>query len=98
MDNTIPATTPVLKKTSNRADWRGRLKRDKWMYMLLLPGLIYFLIFKYLPMWGVLISFQNYQPFLGFWSSEWVGFEHFRIFFSNPDFARLLRNTFILAV
>ncbi len=103
MDNTmesksgIPASLPRHSPVK-RADWLGRLKRDKWMYMLLLPGLLYFLIFKYLPMWGVLISFQNYQPFLGFWNSEWIGFEHFRNFFSNPDFARLLRNTFILAV
>ncbi|WP_407673181.1 ABC transporter permease [Paenibacillus alkalitolerans] len=76
----------------------GKLKKDKWMYALLMPGLIYFIVFKYLPMWGVLISFQNYQPFVGFWNSEWVGFEHFRNFFTNPDFFRLLRNTFILAV
>ncbi|WP_281272418.1 ABC transporter permease [Paenibacillus sambharensis] len=85
---------PVKKKRG----LAGRLKKDRWLYVLLLPGLLYFLVFKYLPMWGVLISFQNYQPFIGFWNSEWVGFEHFRNFFSNPDFGRLLRNTFILAV
>jgi putative aldouronate transport system permease protein len=81
-----------------RRRWMSRLKKDKWLYLLLLPGLLYFLVFKYLPMWGVLIAFQNYQPFLGFWNSEWVGLEHFRNFFANPDFFRLLRNTMILAL
>ncbi|WP_438351903.1 ABC transporter permease [Paenibacillus sp. FA6] len=78
--------------------WLLRLKRDRWLYLLLLPGLLYFLVFKYLPMWGVLIAFQNFQPYVGFWSSEWIGFEHFKIFFANPDFLRLLKNTLILAV
>ncbi|WP_243739960.1 ABC transporter permease [Aureibacillus halotolerans] len=75
-----------------------RFSRDRWLYVLLLPGVLYFLIFKYWPMWGVLISFQNYQPFLGFWQSEWVGFEHFQAFFQNPDFFRLFRNTLMLAL
>ncbi|WP_416151628.1 ABC transporter permease [Salipaludibacillus sp. HK11] len=73
------------------------IKRDKWLYFLLLPGLIWFIIFKYVPMWGTLIAFQNYSPFLGFWGSEWVGFTHFERLFQNPDFFRVLRNTLILA-
>jgi putative aldouronate transport system permease protein len=73
-------------------------RRNKWLYILLLPGLLYFLIFKYLPMWGLLISFQNYQPFLGMARSEWVGLDNFTTFFTSPDFVRLMRNTFLLAV
>ncbi|WP_077619408.1 ABC transporter permease [Bacillus sinesaloumensis] len=75
-----------------------RLRRDKWLYFLLIPGVLYFLIFKYAPMWGVVIAFQDYSPFKGVLGSEWVGVEHFKNFFQNPDFGRLLRNTFILAV
>ncbi|MFC5614706.1 ABC transporter permease [Metabacillus niabensis] len=75
-----------------------RLKRDRWLYLLLVPGLLYFLIFKYAPMWGVVIAFQDYSPFKGVFGSEWVGFENFKDFFQNPDFFRLLKNTFILAV
>jgi len=78
------------------AAWITRMKKDKFLYLLLLPGLLYFLVFKYAPMWGVLISFQNYQPFLGFWKSDWIGFTHFQNFFAHPDFFRLLRNTLIL--
>ncbi|WP_438446030.1 ABC transporter permease [Gorillibacterium sp. sgz5001074] len=76
----------------------SRLVKDKWMYLLMTPGLLYFLIFKYVPMWGVLLAFKNYQPFVGFWKSDWVGFEHFRIFFDNPEFGMLLRNTLILSL
>lgn len=65
---------------------------------MLIPGLLYFLIFKYVPMWGVLLAFKDYQPFVGFWNSPWVGFEHFRVFFQNPDFYMLLRNTLILSL
>src|SRR5690606_3470055 len=90
-----PPSEPKFEKRKSRY---GRLKKDLWLYILLLPGLVYFLIFKYLPMWGVVIAFQNYSPFLGVFDSPWVGFEHFRNFFSNPDFVRLLRNTLILAV
>lgn len=103
MDTTMHSKTSTSERTPvskppKKSNWLSRLKRDKWMYALLLPGLLYFILFKYVPMWGVLIAFKNFQPFLGFWESEWVGFEHFRNFFSNPDFFRLLRNTLILAV
>ncbi|MBD2843816.1 sugar ABC transporter permease [Paenibacillus sp. IB182496] len=102
MDTTAQKAKPLAvqarQRGGRRRSWRARLAKDRWLYVLLLPGLLYFLVFKYWPMWGVLIAFKNYQPFLGFWQSEWIGLDHFRTFFSNPDFARLLRNTFILAV
>ncbi|MNJ41161.1 putative multiple-sugar transport system permease YteP [compost metagenome] len=86
---------PLMSKRATK--WK-RFKRDKWLYILLLPGLLYFLIFKYVPMWGVLLAFKNYQPFIGFWQSEWVGVEHFKVFFQNPDFFMLLRNTLVLSL
>ncbi|WP_405142055.1 sugar ABC transporter permease [Paenibacillus sp. FSL H7-0942] len=88
------ATRP-LKQESN---WKRQIKRNKWLYVLVLPGFLYFVIFKYLPMWGIIIAFQDYQPFLGIWESNWVGLENFTNFFSNPDFFRLLRNTLVLAL
>ncbi|MCU6792728.1 MULTISPECIES: sugar ABC transporter permease [Paenibacillus] len=74
------------------------LKRDRWLYLMLLPGVLYFLVFKYIPMWGLVIAFQNYMPFLGIMKSEWVGFAHFQYLFASPDFWMLMRNTVILAV
>lgn len=78
--------------------FRREFRKNKWLYALLAPGFLYFVVFKYVPMWGALIAFQNYQPFLGFWRSPWVGFEHFEMFFRNPDFVRLLRNTLLLSL
>lgn len=74
------------------------MKRHKWMYLLMLPGIIYFIIFKYVPMGGLIISFQNYSPYLGIAGSEWVGVEHFKNFFMNPDFRMLLINTFSISI
>lgn len=90
--------TKAEAKQRARRRWLSQLKRNKWLYVLLAPGLLYFLVFKYAPMWGVVIAFQDYQPFLGIRNSEWVGFDNFTTFFQNPDFFRLLRNTLILAV
>lgn len=91
------STTLFSKKQTTTITKLQRLKRDKWLYLLLVPGILYFLIFKYAPMWGIVIAFQDYSPFKGVFGSEWVGFENFIDFFQNPDFFRLLRNTFILA-
>lgn len=76
---------------------RKRMFGNRWLYVMLLPGMIYFLIYKYIPMLGLLITFQNYQPFLGITGSKWVGFDHFIRFFSEPTFWMLFRNTLILA-
>ncbi|MDF2650264.1 MAG: sugar transporter permease [Paenibacillus sp.] len=95
MDKMSVHTKPIGQVESK---WTRQVKRDKWLYVLLLPGVLYFLVFKYVPMWGLLIAFQNYQPFLGFWHSEWVGMEQFTIFFQNPDFMKLLRNTLLLSL
>ncbi|WP_407083137.1 ABC transporter permease [Paenibacillus aurantius] len=76
--------------------WRTigkRFLRDKFLYLLALPGILYFLLFKYVPMYGVLIAFQDYSPYLGMMKSPWVGIDHFVRFFSNPDFFLLFRNT-----
>ncbi len=81
----------------NRKPLTTRLWKDRWLYLFLLPGLVYFIVYKYLPMWGVLISFQNYQPHLGIWNSQWVGFKHFERFFSEPEFWMLFRNTLYIA-
>lgn len=88
------ATRPMRRESN----WKRQIKRNKWLYVLVLPGFLYFVIFKYLPMWGIVIAFQDYQPFLGIRESSWVGLENFTNFFSNPDFYRLLRNTLVLAL
>ncbi|WP_409347041.1 ABC transporter permease [Paenibacillus sp. MBLB4367] len=88
----------MLNERMERKRWVRPFIRDRWLYFMLIPGIAYFLLFKYVPMWGVLIGFKNYQPFLGFTGSEWVGFKHFERFFTNPVFGMLLKNTFVLAI
>ncbi|MDR0267318.1 sugar ABC transporter permease [Paenibacillus sp.] len=74
------------------------LKRDRYLYLLALPGILFFIIFKYIPITNLIIGFQDYSPYLGITGSKWVGFEHFTRFFSNPDFWILLRNTLGISV
>ncbi|MGN9840463.1 ABC transporter permease [Nonomuraea sp. H19] len=74
------------------------LARYKWLYLMILPGVVYFALFKYLPMYGITIAFQDFVPFLGYSGSPWVGFQHFQDLFSGPDFGRLMFNTMYLAV
>ena len=62
------------------------------------PALLLTIIFKYLPMGGILIAFEKYSPFKGFFGSEWVGLEYFRQFLSSPDFLSFLVNTLKLSI
>lgn len=64
----------------------------------LLPGAIYFIMFRYAPMWGNLIAFQDFNPYKGFWESKWVGFKHFRLFFNSANFSRLTVNTLAISI
>jgi len=78
--------------------WRV-LKRDRALYLLMLPGIAYYLIFKYLPMYGVVIGFQNYSVSKGIFGSKWVGWKHFHDFFyQTPDALIIIRNTILLNV
>ncbi len=74
------------------------LKFNKILLLMSLPGLILLVLFRYLPMYGILISFQNFSLFLGMKGSEWVGFDNFTRFFKDPYFFRLIKNTFLLGL
>lgn len=90
-----------LAKTAPKSRWKHvmhGLSRDKFLYLLIAPGVLFFLIFKYVPMWGVVIAFQDYSPYLGVTGSQWVGFDHFIRFFSNQDFYLLFRNTMAISL
>lgn len=95
-----PAPAPVVV-TVPRQLRRRRLVRTivryRWLYLLLLPGVAYFVVFRYAPMFGAVIAFKDYVPFLGIDGSQWVGAQQFAQFFQDPDFFRLLGNTLILA-
>lgn len=66
---------------------------NKLLYLMALPVIVYFIIFHYIPIWGLVISFQEFVPIKGITGSEWVGFENFVSFFKSYYFLRLLKNT-----
>lgn len=96
VNNQAALNAPGRSRTNPLVSIMNTIRKDIFLYLLITPGLLYFLIFKYVPMWGVLISFKDYSPFLGFLDSEWVGLKHFERFFSNPEFWNLLRNTMMI--
>ena len=63
------------------------------LYLMLVPVIIYFIVFEYLPMYGISIAFKNFSPRLGIWQSEWAGLRHFERFFSSFRFEGLIWNT-----
>lgn len=98
LDNATTATEALtVSKKTRRRGVRVHFSQYKWLYLLLLPGVLYFALFRYWPMYGAIIAFKDYVPFLGIEGSPWVGFSHFEDFFNSPDFGRLLGNTLILA-
>ena len=74
------------------------IRKNKSLFIILLPVLAFFLIFNYLPMGGLIMAFENYTPKGGFLHSSFVGFKHFEDFFGSVYFGRLLRNTIAISV
>ncbi len=72
------------------------IKKYKFLFLLLLPGLLFYIIFCYIPMFGVVIAFQDYKITRGFFGSDWVGLKHFISFFSSELSFKLIRNTLVL--
>lgn len=91
----VPA--PALSK-KHTATYRiiSDLKRNKLIYLMLLPVVSYFVIFSYLPMYGNLMAFTDYNPAKGIWGSPWVGFKQFADFFNGFYFGRVVGNTLLL--
>lgn len=96
------AVTPagaVKRKKGNVHNTMVYLKQHWQLYLVfLLPALALTVVFKYIPMGGILIAFQKYNPFKGIWGSEWVGLKYFERFLSSPDFMLYLVNTLKLSI
>lgn len=72
-------------------------QQNRWKYLMVLPVIIYFILFAYKPMYGIIIAFKQYRPTLGIWGSPWVGLQQFELFFRDVYFWRLFRNTFCMS-
>ena len=77
-----------------RTDW----VRNRSLYILVLPVVIFYILFNYKPIYGAIIAFQDYTPRLGISGSDWVGLANFKRFFSDIYFGRLMRNTLLLSL
>jgi putative aldouronate transport system permease protein len=82
------APAPLLQRLINEWD----------LQLMIIPSIIFLIIFNYIPMWGVLTAFQEYNIAKGFFGSPWVGFEHFTTFFRSHDFGLVMRNTIAISV
>ena len=86
-----------LRKFTRRAiarDW----KRNRILYLMLLPMVVFFIVFAYLPMGGLLMAFENYKPKTGIFGSAWVGLQNFKDFFGSVFAWRVIRNTLIISL
>jgi putative aldouronate transport system permease protein len=88
-----PGRTAALKSTPLRT----RVVRERWMYLFILPGFMYFVVFRYVPFLGNVIAFQDYSPFLGF-DSPWIGLDNFARLFTDPDLVTAFNNTVLISV
>ena len=90
------AHKPVVQ--GSRQPLLKRMWRWRYMYLFVLPAIIYFFIFSYLPYYGLQIAFKDYKLFSGMDASPWVGLQYFEEFFRSPDFGRLLKNTLVISL
>ena len=89
------------KAVPKKAQGKGRyvltrLNKSKELYLLLLPAVILLILFSYIPMYGVLMAFQDYKPTLGIWGSKWIGFKNFTDYFQSWQFTKTLKNTLVI--
>lgn len=88
----------TIPKTSITKRIKKNVNKNKYIYIMLAPVLLYYLVFQYQPMYGALIAFKHFSPVKGILGSPWAGLEYFRDFFSAHYFWRLIKNTFIISI
>lgn len=97
---TQKTTTAPMNYTLSRRKkslWE-KIVRDKWLLLIFMPGILNVLLFKYVPMAGLVMAFQEYKPLRGIMGSKWVGFMQFNRLFTSVDFGRVLGNTLLLNI
>ena len=89
----ITHTKRTLTQINKKRTWAQELMKNKYLYLLAIPVVAYYIIFCYFPMFGIVIAFKNYEIGKGILASDWVGLAHFKAFFSGVYFKRTLVNT-----
>ena len=91
-------TTPARLQPTLGKRIRRDLSRYKYVYIMLIPIVVWYILFCYRPLLGNVIAFKDYKASKGIWGSPWVGIKHFTAFFSSFYFWRLLRNTLLISL
>jgi putative aldouronate transport system permease protein len=92
----LPVITATEKKTKSAL--MKELLKNYDLYLLLIPGILFFFIFCYIPMFGLIVAFKDYNIFKGVFASDWAGLKHLKDMLTIPDFYRIVRNTLMLNV
>lgn len=92
-----------MRRLKQKHHWNKKsivkqIKKNRYLYLIMLIPLIYYIIFHYLPMYGVIVAFKDYNIVKGIMASDWVGFKHFQKFITDSYFWKLVRNTLLLNV
>jgi len=82
----------------DKVSWKKDIKRNWVLYIIFIPAAVYFIVFHYLPMFGIIMAFEDFKVSKGFFGSEWVGFKNFMELFSGETFSLVMRNTIAMAV
>lgn len=98
MDDQRAPAAVLRHPTNRRSGFINTLMKYRYLYLMLLPGFVWYFIYKYLPMYGLIIAFKDFSFSKGIWGSPWAGWKHFEFLFSYPDFYRILKNTIVLNV
>jgi putative aldouronate transport system permease protein len=88
----------VAMSGTPRITWKRDWSMNKGVYLIFIPIAAYFIIFNYLPMFGIVMAFEDFSAVRGFFGSKWVGFDNFISFFTGPNFLRILRNTIVISL
>lgn len=94
----IPVTAEAVERSKNKNSALRRFRLQLDLQSMAIPSLLFLVIFSYVPMWGVLMAFQDYDIFRGFMDSPWAGLKHFKMFFDSPDFLLVMKNTIVIAL
>lgn len=95
---TLISDDTTVEKRRRRSKLVSDLNRYKYLYLMILPAIVFLIIFKYMPMYGVIIAFKNYRFADGIWGSHWVGLHYFGRMFADSTFLTVLRNTLVISL
>ncbi len=85
-------------KTVTNIKRYGSFKKNKMFYLMLLPVVVYYIVFCYTPMFGIIVAFTDYKPRRGFLASEWIGLQQYYLLFRSADFSMFMKNTILMSL